>query len=284
MLKEVDLLSVVSHLPPNYSQQELRAPDQVFQTFTANQLSKMAGKTISLHLPYIKTLHKQPYAAISPLRHELNQAGRTVLVVGGSTGIGFAIAKAFVQASSSHVIITGRRQTALVNAVSRLEAEASAGTNISCIVSDMSDLQATEKLWNDFKLAGTAIDVLVLNAMALGEPKSIPQAGVASVWSAFETNVRGLLDYAERFHNQGGPHPKVCISATFMTAPANESVSCEYLDFRRPQLHDREQPLPHICPHEEFGHAVDAAHCQGHRSQRDASDQYASGRYPLRGS
>jgi short-subunit dehydrogenase len=174
----------------------------------------MAGKTISLHLPYIKTLHKQPYPAISPLRQELSQAGRTVLVVGGSTGIGFAIAKAFVQASASHVIITGRRPTALADAVSRLEAEASASTAISCIVSDMSDPQATEKLWNDLKLAGTAIDVLVLNAMALGEAKPLLQAGVASTWSAFETNVRGLLDYAEWFHKQGGSHPKVCISAT----------------------------------------------------------------------
>jgi hypothetical protein len=261
MLKGVDLLSVVSRLP--HPQQEVKPPDQALQASTANQLSKMASKTISLHLPYIKTFHKQPYPAISPLRQELSQAGRTVLVVGGSTGIGFAIAKAFVQASSSHVIITGRRQTALADAVSRLEAEAT-GTAVSGIVSDMSDLQATEKLWNDFKVAGTAIDVLVLNAMAVGEPKSILQAGVASTWSAFETNVRGLLDYAERFHNQGGPHPKVCTPATFMMAPANESVPCECLDLRRPQLHDREQPLPYLRPHQELGHAVDAAHCQGH--------------------
>lgn len=188
----------------------------------------MASQTISLHVPYIKTLHKQPYPAISPLRQELSQTGRTVLVVGGSAGIGFAIAKAFVQASASHVIITGRRQTALADAVARLEAETSNGTAISCFVSDMSDLHATEKLWEGFKLAGTAIDVLVLNAMAVGEAKTILDAGIGAAWSAFETNVRGLLDCAERFYKQDGQHPKVGISLT-LTYSGSRLTTTQFL-------------------------------------------------------
>jgi NADP-dependent 3-hydroxy acid dehydrogenase YdfG len=170
----------------------------------------MAPSSISLNVPYIKTLHKKPYPAISPLRPELSQAGRTVLITGGSSGIGFAIARAFAQASAFHVIITGRRETVLADAVSRLKAENENpnSTLITGLVSDMSDPQDVEKLWGGFKSKGIVVDVLVLNAMKLGELKPILQAGVESTWSAFETNVRGLLDYAVRFHQQGGEKPK----------------------------------------------------------------------------
>jgi NADP-dependent 3-hydroxy acid dehydrogenase YdfG len=175
----------------------------------------MAPSSISLNVPYIKTLHKKPYPAISPLRPELSQAGRTVLITGGSSGIGFAIARAFAQASAFHVIITGRRETVLADAVSRLKAENAVGTLITGLVSDMSDPQDAEKLWSGFKSKGIVVDVLVLNAMKLGELKPILQAGVESTWSAFETNVRGLLDYAVRFHQQGGEKPKAS-SSTFV--------------------------------------------------------------------
>lgn len=170
----------------------------------------MTRSTISINVPYIKTLHKTPYPAISPLRPELNQAGKTVLITGGGTGIGFAIARAFVQASASHVIITGRREKVIADSVSQLKAEADGSkTTVSGFASDMADLQDSEKLWDGFKSAGIAIDVLVLNAASAGEVKPILQAGLDSTWRVFEINVRGLLDYAQRFYRQGGDQQKV---------------------------------------------------------------------------
>jgi short-subunit dehydrogenase len=169
----------------------------------------MAPNSISLDVPYIKATHKKPYPAISPLRPELSQAGRTVVVVGGSAGIGFAIARAFVQASSSHLIITGRRETALASAVSKLQAEAKAGTIVSSVVSDLADLQATERLWDDFAKQGIEVDVLVLNAMTVTEGGPLVQTNLEGTWKSFETNVRGLLDYSQRFSKQGKEEGKV---------------------------------------------------------------------------
>ncbi|KAK4246820.1 hypothetical protein C7999DRAFT_32791 [Corynascus novoguineensis] len=161
---------------------------------------------VSITIPSIKTNHKRPYPSISPLRPELSQVGRTVLVLGGSVSIGFAIAKAFVQASTTRVIITGRREAVLANAVTQLEAEAAkcSGTTITGIVSDMADPRASEELWEDLKRDGLIVDVLVLNGMVAGEAQPILHIGKEKVWKAFEGNVRALLDHTERFYKQEG--------------------------------------------------------------------------------
>ncbi|SPQ26318.1 588c37c8-167c-4bd2-9407-c1eed63c842f [Thermothielavioides terrestris] len=145
--------------------------------------------SVAWNVPFVKTVHKQPYAAISPSRPELSQAGKTVLVLGGSISIGLSIAKSFVQASASHVIVTGRRQTVLDNAVAELKAEAKgSGTTITGISSDMADLAATEKLWDELKHRGIVVDVLVLNGVNAGPAKPLLEAGLAPVWNAFEAN------------------------------------------------------------------------------------------------
>ncbi|KAL2142834.1 hypothetical protein VTI28DRAFT_665 [Corynascus sepedonium] len=175
----------------------------------------MAPTTITLDSPYVKTLHKKPYPGVSPLRPELSQEGRTVLVVGASTGIGFAIARAFVQASASHVILTGRREKALADAVTKLQTETNDATTISGFVSDVSDLQDSAKLWREFANQGIIIDVLVLNAMNMGQGGLLLQADLGATWKAFETNVRGLLDYAQRFSKQGSEgRPKFLVNVS----------------------------------------------------------------------
>ncbi|KAL2018062.1 hypothetical protein VTK56DRAFT_1294 [Thermocarpiscus australiensis] len=173
--------------------------------------------SVALNVPFIKAIHKQPYAGISPSRPELSQAGKTVLVLGGSISIGLAIAKAFVQASASHVIVTGRRQAVLENAVAELKAEAkSSSTTITGIASDMADLADSEKLWNDLKRSGIVVDVLVLNGVAAGPAKPLLEVGLDPVWKVFETNVRALLDHTERFHKQEGSsnRPKYLVNVS----------------------------------------------------------------------
>ncbi|KAK4178039.1 hypothetical protein QBC36DRAFT_325812 [Triangularia setosa] len=173
--------------------------------------------SLSLHFPPIKTLHRESYPAISPLQPENNQAGKTVLVTGGAGGIGFAIATAFVQASASHVIIVGRRRGFLQDGVKRLQTEARAtGTNteISGYSSDVSDLEATEKLWAGLKEEGIVVDVLVLNAVALGPSGPLVDADLQSVWKAYKVNVRSLLDHTQRFYQQEGEKQKYLVSVS----------------------------------------------------------------------
>lgn len=56
--------------------------------------AKTAGQDGST---FTKTIHKTTYPTIDPARPELSQAGRTVVITGGSAGIGFAIAQGFAQ-------------------------------------------------------------------------------------------------------------------------------------------------------------------------------------------
>jgi 3-oxoacyl-[acyl-carrier protein] reductase len=109
--------------------------------------------------------------------------GRNVVVTGGGTGIGLAIAKAFV-AEGDSVTITGRRKGALDEAASRL------GANARAVSFDASDpAQVGSAL---IELPST-VDVLVNNAggntdFQHGEPDNL--VALCAAWRAnFEANV-----------------------------------------------------------------------------------------------
>ena len=171
--------------------------------------------TIGLRPSTIKTYHKTPYPAISPFRPELSQAGKTVLIAGGSSGIGFAIARAFVQAKASHLILLGRREDVLKSAASTLTAYSTDNsTSIVPMVCDITSLSDTARLFDSLKSDNIFADVLVLNAATTGEVKPLLEAGVASVWNAFEFNVRTLMDLTERFYKQAGTRQKYLVNVS----------------------------------------------------------------------
>lgn len=53
------------------------------------------------------------------LKRAFGLEGERALITGGGTGLGFAMAKCFVQAGAD-VVITGRREDALIEAVKQL--------------------------------------------------------------------------------------------------------------------------------------------------------------------
>lgn len=173
--------------------------------------------TTTLTVPSIKTFHTKPYPAISPLREGLSQAGRTVLITGGGSGIGFEIAKSFIKASAARVIIIGRRKDVLSNAVSELVAEAKALSSPTKAVGhavDAADPHATETLWKNLKADGIHIDVLVLNAAVIGVGKPILEVDIDEEWKTYEINVKSLLDYTQRFYKQGGDKKKYLVNVS----------------------------------------------------------------------
>jgi NAD(P)-dependent dehydrogenase (short-subunit alcohol dehydrogenase family) len=170
---------------------------------------------ITLKTPTIKIYHKRPYPGISPLRPELSQTGKTVLIAGGSTGIGFAIARAFVQAKASRVIITGRRESVVKESAAKLTAEADATTaTVIGVAVDINNLDETSKLFASLKNDNIFVDVLVLNAATTGDVTPILQAGLKPTWKAFEINVRTILDLTEHFYKQEGKHQKYLINVS----------------------------------------------------------------------
>ena len=154
-----------------------------------------------MSIPALKLYHKESYPAISPTLPQLSQKGRTVVVAGSSSGIGFAIARSFVAAGSKQVILLGRRRDAIENAAKKLNQEF--GTSIAQgKAADIASLEGVRELWSDFQSEGVYVDVLVLNAAAFGNSVPILENGLQNVWADFETNVRGPLDMTELFFKQ----------------------------------------------------------------------------------
>ncbi|KQS31377.1 SDR family oxidoreductase [Dyadobacter sp. Leaf189] len=86
----------------------------------------------------------------------MKTTGNTILITGGSAGIGFEIAKAFSE-SGNHVIITGRDGQRLANAASQLK-------NATPIVSDVSDKNAVDALVKQIQADFPELNVVVNNA------------------------------------------------------------------------------------------------------------------------
>jgi NADP-dependent 3-hydroxy acid dehydrogenase YdfG len=162
-----------------------------------------AGNDLSLTAPpLVPTIHKTSYPSLAPTRPELNQSGKTVLITGGSAGIGFAIARAYAAASASKIILTGRRSNVLQQATSKLTGEFPNSTVIPRLC-DIADTEESVKLWSGLSDDGISVDVLVLNAAKFGQQQQpLLEADVDFAWSLYETNVKSLLNFCQQLHKQ----------------------------------------------------------------------------------
>ncbi|KAI1190004.1 NAD(P)-binding protein [Nemania serpens] len=150
--------------------------------------------------------HKASYAAISPERPELSQSGKTVVITGGSSGIGYGIAQGFVAASAARVIVLGRRPDVVASAAQKLarEARPAFGGEVVGLPCDITDAAAVDALWDKFRADGVVVDVLVLNAAGMAPHKPLLDVGTEGVWKTFDANVRAQLQMTERFYKQEG--------------------------------------------------------------------------------
>lgn len=83
--------------------------------------------------------------------------GKTAVITGGNSGIGFATAKEFI-AQGAKVIITGRNEKSVRDAVAEL------GENAHGIISDSAYMPEVEKLAEQVKTVTQNIDIVVINA------------------------------------------------------------------------------------------------------------------------
>ncbi|WP_299327080.1 SDR family oxidoreductase [Parasphingopyxis sp.] len=132
-----------------------------------------------------------------------NFAGKTVVITGGATGIGFALAKAF-GADGANIVIGEPRENRLKEAVSALGEQ---GIDARYMVMDVTDPASVEAFADFAWDAYGAVHVLINNAGI-----SIPQAPVAEVplknaHAVFDVNFFGVWHgcaiFGKRMIDQG---------------------------------------------------------------------------------
>jgi gluconate 5-dehydrogenase len=86
--------------------------------------------------------------------------GRSALITGSSSGIGFALARALGQAGA-HLILNGRDAKKLEQAAQVLRSE---GLSVDCAAFDVTDSSAVGTAVDELEASGHRIDILVNNA------------------------------------------------------------------------------------------------------------------------
>ncbi|KAF4459505.1 short-chain dehydrogenase [Fusarium albosuccineum] len=166
---------------------------------------------MSLAHDIVKATHVASYAAISPSRPELSQAGKTVLITGAATGIGLAISKAFTEANAATIVMIGRRPDILDAAVSEIRGLLKSPTaKVIGHPCDVADGASVAKLWDHLDQSGVVVDVLVLNAGVSGPAGPLVEA--EGIWDAFEINAKGILNLVQRFWKQPNRNPEKALS------------------------------------------------------------------------
>ena len=117
------------------------------------------------------------------------------VVTGGTRGIGFAIAGAML-AGGCRVLITGRDERRIAQAVSRLRSAVAGDGSIEGRVADVRDRAAVERAIADAVTLFGSIDTLINNA-GIGVFRAVTDLSDADWHSVLETNLTGVF-YATR--------------------------------------------------------------------------------------
>jgi NAD(P)-dependent dehydrogenase (short-subunit alcohol dehydrogenase family) len=111
--------------------------------------------------------------------------GKIALITGGTSGIGIATAKAFVN-EGAYTFITGRREAELAAAVKEI------GRNVTGIQGNVSNLNNLDRLFAQIKREKGRLDIVFANA---GVAKFAALGAITEElydWT-FDINVKGLL-------------------------------------------------------------------------------------------
>src|ERR1700677_3986870 len=111
--------------------------------------------------------------------------GKVAVITGGSSGIGLATAKRFVE-EGAHVVITGRREKELKEAAAIIK------RNLTTVVGDVSRLEDLDRRYAVVAEKHGHIDVLFANAGA-GTIAPLEAATQAHFDQTFDVNVKLLF-------------------------------------------------------------------------------------------
>lgn len=111
--------------------------------------------------------------------------GKTAVVTGGATGIGFAAAKRFIE-EGAIVYIFGRRQEALDAASAKL------GPNCRAVKGSISNLDDLDRLYQAVNAERGSLDIVLANA-GTGGAVPLGKITVEQYNETFDTNIKGTI-------------------------------------------------------------------------------------------
>ena len=143
--------------------------------------------------------------------------GKIAIVTGGNSGIGLATAQRFAD-EGAHVVITGRRQGELDEAVRQI------GRDAIAVQGDVSKLADLDRLYATVKEKHGRVDVLFANA---GGGQIAPLGAITEEHfdRAFDTNVKGLLFTVQKalpLFQDGG---SIILNASIVASKGMEAFS-----------------------------------------------------------
>lgn len=116
--------------------------------------------------------------------------GRKALITGGSSGIGYSIAKSFLKNGAS-VVICGRNVDRLEKAKANLANECNCSlSNITAVKLDISSVESMEKILTNF-LQDNYIDIFVNNA-GINFGNLFPETSEEDYDKVLNTNLKGM--------------------------------------------------------------------------------------------
>jgi len=143
--------------------------------------------------------------------------GKVAVITGGSSGIGLATAKKFVE-EGAYVFITGRRQSELETAVSQI------GQNVTGVQSDVSKMADLDKLYAAVKEQKGNLDIVFANA-GTGEFASLGQISEEHFDKQFDVNVRGMLFTVQKALPLLRPGGSIVLNASIVSSTGSPAFS-----------------------------------------------------------
>ncbi|EPE08097.1 short chain dehydrogenase reductase family [Ophiostoma piceae UAMH 11346] len=184
-------------------------------SFICYTMASISENPLPGFVSFTKTWHSEPYPAIAPTRPELSAAGRNVVVTGGGTGIGKAVAIAFAQAGAASVAIIGRRIDRLQAAAAEISiAGGGQGTRVLFETADIAQRATLDSALGSITDQVGKIDIFVSNAGVLPARGSVRGYDLDEFRRGFETNVVGSINAVQAFLPLAAQHAKLfCISS-----------------------------------------------------------------------
>lgn len=149
---------------------------------------------------YTPHVYRDQYPGIDPTSAALSQAGKVVIITGGSAGIGArGFAPAFAKANAKAIILIARDQTKLDSVAAKLRDEFPK-VEFLALSAAVDDEIAVRSIFATISEKYGHADVLINNAGAWtsgGAP--IVQADISQWWKDVEVNLKGPLLMSQHF-------------------------------------------------------------------------------------